>query len=55
LPNDTPIQASTQEQSDEEGDEKGEDSPNMAEFTKQIDSHVVVINVDNPTTTVVPK
>ena len=55
LPNDPLIQALTQEQSDEEGDKKGEDNPSMAELAKQIDSHMVVINVDNSATTIIPK
>nr|POF10531.1 hypothetical protein CFP56_04756 [Quercus suber] len=55
LPNDLPIQASTQEQHNDDGDEEGEDSPSMVELAQQIDSHLVVIDVDNPTTNVVPE
>ena len=52
LPNDLPIQAPTKEQSDKDGNEEGGDSPRMRELAKQIDSHVVVIDVDNPTSNV---
>ena len=55
LANDSPIQASTQEQFDKEDDEEGEESSSMAELTKQIDSHVVVIDMENPVTNVTPR
>ena len=52
---DPPVQTLTVEVVEEEEDEEGEDGPNMAKLAKQIDSHVVVIDVDNPATQLLPK
>ena len=44
---DPPIQAPTAEVAKEEEDKEGEDSSNMAELARQIDSHMVVIDADS--------
>lgn len=52
LPSDPPVDEPTQEQpQDDRDEEEGEDSPSMVELAQQIDSHVMVIDVDNLTTT----
>nr|POE81299.1 hypothetical protein CFP56_48456 [Quercus suber] len=41
------TEAPTKEQPEKEDEKKGEESPSMAELAMQIDSHVVVTDVDN--------
>ena len=52
---DLPVQAPIAKVAEEEEDKEGEDSPSMAELAKQIDSYVVVIDVDNLATHTAPK
>ena len=49
------VQALTVKVAEEEEDEEGEDSHNMAKLAKQINSHMVVIDVDNPATHTAPQ
>lgn len=51
LPDDLPIEVQTQDQSQNNDEEEKVDSPGMMELSQQIDSHVVVIDEENLTTT----
>ena len=53
LPNNLPIWALTKEQFAEGREEEGEDSPSMRELAEQIDSHMEVIDLNNPSSLVV--
>ena len=58
LPNDPPIQAKIGGQPAARGEEEEEewkDSPSMRELAKQIDSHIVVVDLDNPAYPIAPK
>ena len=58
LPNDLSAQAQIGRRpvaGSEKGEEEGEDSPSMRELTKQIDSHVVAVYLDNLASPVAPK
>ena len=52
---DPPVQALTEEQPKGEDEEEGEEGSSMAELAEQIDSHVKIINVENPTTNTTPR
>ncbi|KAL0004888.1 hypothetical protein SO802_012449 [Lithocarpus litseifolius] len=52
LPKDLPIEAQAQEQLKDNNEEEEADSPSMMELSWQIDSHVVVLDEENPTTSV---
>ena len=52
LPKGPPIKAQAQEQLEDNNEEEGADSPNMMELFRQIDSHMVVLDEENPTTSV---
>ena len=58
MPNDLSAQAQIGRRpvaGSEKGEEEGEDSPSMRELTKQIDSHVVAVYLDNLASPVAPK
>nr|POE81301.1 hypothetical protein CFP56_48458 [Quercus suber] len=46
------IEALTEEQPEKEDEKEGGESPSMVELVEQIDSHVVVIDVDNLATNI---
>ena len=52
LPKDPPKKAQAQEQPKDNNEEERVDSPNMMELSRQIDSHMVVLDEENPTTSV---